>query len=148
MAEQPEQKPVDQGGGPPPLPPDSMILLPVRQTVLFPGIVLPLSIGRKSSIAAAQEAVRSQRMLRVILPVSAVEAQGPEQLLGVGAAGQVLRYVTAPDGTHHVVAQGVRRFRVIEYLRGFPFLVARVEEIGITEVMTPDIEARVGLVRT
>ena len=47
-----------------------------------------------------------------------------------------------------MVAQGVRRFRVIEYLRGFPFLVARVEEIGIAEVMTPDIEARVGLVRT
>ena len=149
MAEQPEQKPVDQGGGPPPLPPDSMILLPVRQTVLFPGIVLPLAIGRKSSIAAAQEAVRSQRMLGVILQTDpAVEEPTPEQLYRVGTTAQVLRYVTAPDGTHHVVAQGVRRFRVIEYLRGFPFLVARVEEIGITEVMTPDIEARVGLVRT
>ena len=65
MADQAEQKTADQGGQPP-LPPDSMILLPVRQTVLFPGIVLPLSIGRKSSIAAAQEAVRSQRMLGVI----------------------------------------------------------------------------------
>ena len=52
MAEQAEQKTVDQGGQPP-LPPNGMILLPVRQTVLFPGIVLPLSIGRKSSIAAA-----------------------------------------------------------------------------------------------
>src|SRR5215813_6862906 len=149
MAEQPEQKPVDQGGGLPPLPPDGMILLPVRQTVLFPGIVLPLAIGRKSSIAAAQEAVRSQRMLGVILQTDpAVEEPTPEQLHRVGTAAQVLRYVTAPDGTHHVVAQGVRRFRVVEYLRGFPFLVARVEEIGIAEVMTPDIEARVGLVRT
>jgi len=126
-----------------------MILLPVRQTVLFPGIVLPLSIGRKSSIAAAQEAVRSQRMLGVILQTDpAVEEPTPEQLHRVGTAAQVLRYVTAPDGTHHVVAQGVRRFRVLEYLRGFPFLVARVEEIGIAEVMTPEIEARVGLVRT
>src|SRR5499426_1042852 len=149
MAEQAEQKPVDQGGGPLPLPPDGMILLPVRQTVLFPGIVLPLAIGRKSSIAAAQEAVRSQRMLGVILQTDpAVEEPTPEQLHPVGTAAQVLRYVTAPDGTHHVIAQGVRRFRVIEYLRGFPFLVARVEEIGIAEVMTPDIEARVGLVRT
>src|ERR1700758_3867468 len=148
MADQAEQKTADQGGHPP-LPPDSMILLPVRQTVLFPGIVLPLSIGRKSSIAAAQEAVRSQRMLGVILqPDPAVEEPTPEQLHRVGTAAQVLRYVTAPDGTHHVVAQGVRRFRVLEYLRGFPFLVARVEEIGIAEVMTPEIEARVGLVRT
>src|SRR5262250_28091 len=149
MADQAEQKAVDQGGGQVPLPPDGMILLPVRQTVLFPGIVLPLAIGRKSSIAAAQEAVRSQRMLGVILQIDpAVEEPTPEQLHKVGTAAQVLRYVTAPDGTHHVVAQGVRRFRVIEYLRGFPFLVARVEEIGIAEVMTPDIEARVGLVRT
>jgi ATP-dependent Lon protease len=148
MADQAEQKTVDQGGQPP-LPSDSMILLPVRQTVLFPGIVLPLSIGRKSSIAAAQEAVRSQRMLGVILQTDpAVEEPTPEQLHRVGTAAQVLRYVTAPDGTHHVVAQGVRRFRVLEYLRGFPFLVARVEEIGIAEVMTPDIEARVGLLRT
>jgi len=148
MAEQAEQKTVDQGGHPP-LPPDGMILLPVRQTVLFPGIVLPLSIGRKSSIAAAQEAVRSQRMLGVILQTDpAVEEPTPEQLHRVGTAAQVLRYVTAPDGTHHVVAQGVRRFRVLEYLGGFPFLVARVEEIGIAEGMTPEIEARVGLVRT
>src|SRR6266403_2892675 len=148
MADQAEQKTADQGGQPP-LPPNSMILLPVRQTVLFPGIVLPLSIGRKSSIAAAQEAVRSQRMLGVILQTDpAVEEPTPEQLHRVGTAAQVLRYVTAPDGTHHVVAQGVRRFRVLEYLRGFPFLVARVEEIGIAEVMTPEIEARVGLVRT
>ena len=121
MADQAEQKTVDQGGQPP-LPPDSMILLPVRQTVLFPGIVLPLSIGRKSSIAAAQEAVRSQRMLGVILQTDpAVEEPMPEQLHRVGTAAQVLRYVTAPDGTHHVVAQGVRRFRVLEYLRGFRF---------------------------
>src|SRR3984893_3400780 len=148
MADQAEQKTADQSGHPP-LPSDSMILLPVRQTVLFPGIVLPLSIGRKSSIAAAQEAVRSQRMLGVILQTDpAVEEPTPEQLHRVGTAAQVLRYVTAPDGTHHVVAQGVRRFRVLEYLPGFPFLVARVEEIGIAEVMTPEIEARVGLLRT
>src|SRR5258707_968389 len=148
MQDRAEQKPADQGGQPP-LPPDGMILLPVRQTVLFPGIVLPLSIGRKSSLAAAKEGVRSQRMLGVILQTDpAVEEPTPEQLHRVGTAAQVLRYVTAPDGTHHVVAQGVRRFRVLEYLPGFPFLVARVEEIGIAEVMTPEIEARVGLVRT
>jgi ATP-dependent Lon protease len=150
MAEQSEQQAsAGQGGGLSPLPPDSMIILPVRQTVLFPGIVLPLAIGRTSSIAAAQEAVRSERMIGVVLQTDpAAEEPKPEQLHRVGTAAQVLRYVTAPDGTHHVIAQGVRRFRVIEFLPGLPFLVARVEEIGVSEVMTPEIEARLALVRT
>jgi ATP-dependent Lon protease len=150
MEEQAEQQAkTGQGEGHPPLPPDSMIILPVRQTVLFPGIVLPLAIGRKSSVAAAQEAVRAERMIGVVLQTdAAVEEPTPAQLHRVGTAAQILRYVTAPDGTHHVIAQGVRRFRVIEFLSGYPFLVARVEEIGVSEVMTPEIEARLGLVRT
>ena len=62
-----------------------MIILPVRQTVLFPGIVLPLAIARPSSIAAAQEAVRSERMLGVILQTDpAIEDPTPEQLHRVG----------------------------------------------------------------
>src|SRR5258708_9095465 len=126
-----------------------MILLPVRQIVLFPGIVLPLSIGRKSSIAAAQSAVRNQRMLGVVLQIDpAVEEPTAEQLHRVGTGAEGLRYVHAPDGTHHGVVQGVRRFRLIELLPGLPFLVARVEEIGVAEVITPEIEARIGLVRT
>src|SRR2546421_270075 len=104
----------------------------VRQLVLFPGIVLPLTIGRKSSIAAAQSAVRNQRPLGVILQIDpAVEEPTLEQLHRVGTAAQILRYVTAPDGTHHAIVQGVRRFRVVEQLPGFPFLVVRVEEIGV-----------------
>ena len=144
-----EQAKAGQGGTHPALPPDSMIILPVRQTVLFPGIVLPLAIGRPSSIAAAQEAVRSERALGVLLQTdSAVEEPTPEQLHRIGTVAQVLRYVTAPDGTHHMVAQGVRRFRIIEFLAGFPFLIARVDEIGVAEAVTPEIEARVNLVRS
>ena len=137
MAEQLEAATAGQREQHPPIPADAMIVLPVRQTVLFPGIVLPLTVGRKSSIAAAQEAVRTERPLGVVLQKDpAVEEPTAEQLHSVGTAAQVLRYVTAPDGTHHVIAQGVRRFRVIEYLDGFPFLVARIEEIGIAEVMS------------
>jgi ATP-dependent Lon protease len=146
MAEQTQQQAAGQGH--PPLPADSMIILPVRQAVLFPGLVLPLAIGRPSSIAAAQEAVRTERMIGVLLQIDpAADEPTAEQLNKVGTAAQVLRYVTAPDGTHHVIAQGVRRFRVLEFLPGYPFLVARVEEIGIAEVIAPEVEARAGLVR-
>ena len=143
------QEQAGRGDGHPPLPSGSMIILPVRRTVLFPGMVLPLAIGRKSSVAAAQEAVRGERMLGVVLQTDpAVEDPQPAQLHQIGTAAQVLRYVTAPDGSHHAIAQGVRRFRIVEFLPGFPFLAANVEEIGISEVMTPEIEARVGLIRS
>src|ERR1700732_1649886 len=126
MANATDQDPQGNSESHPPLPPDALIVLPVRQTVLFPGITLPLAIGRPSSIAAAQEAARTERMLGVILQTdSAVDDPKPEQLHRVGTSAQILRYVTAPDGTHHVIAQGVRRFRVLEYLPGLPVVVAR-----------------------
>jgi ATP-dependent Lon protease len=65
----------------------------------------------------------------------------------VGTCAQILRYVTATDGTHHVICRGVRRFRALEFLSGFPFQVARVEEIGVNEVMTTEIEVRVALLK-
>ncbi len=101
MAEQEEQEAKGgQSEGHPPLPADNMIILPVRQTVLFPGIVLPLAIGRKSSVAAEQEAARGERMIGVVLQTDpAVEEPTPAQLHQVGTAAQILRYITAPDGT-------------------------------------------------
>jgi ATP-dependent Lon protease len=142
------QEPSAQSASQLALPPDALIILPVRQVVLFPGITLPLAIGRASSIAAAQEAVRGERMLGVILQTDpATDDPKPEQLHRVGTSAQILRYVTAPDGSHHVICRGVRRFRVIEFLPGYPYLVARVDEVGIAEVLAPAIEARVRLLK-
>src|SRR3981081_3252140 len=85
MANATDQGPAGNNEGQSPLPPDALIVLPVRQTVLFPGIPLPLAIGRASSIAAAQEAARAERMLGVILQTdSAVDDPKPEQLHRMG----------------------------------------------------------------
>jgi ATP-dependent Lon protease len=150
MSDVADREEVDSGNkaGNPPLPPDGLIILPVRQTVLFPGITLPLAIGRQSSIAAAQEAVRAERMLGVLLQKDpAADEPRPDDLYAIGTTAQILRYVTAPDGTHHVICRGVHRFRVLQFVPGHPFLVARVEEIGVAEVLTPEIEARVALLK-
>src|SRR6266540_6269081 len=108
MSDATVQDAASKGETHPALPQDALIILPVRQTVLFPGIMLPLVIGRPSSIAAAQEAVRSERMLGVVLQTDpAVEDPKPGELHKFGTVARVLRYVTAPDGTHHVICQGV-----------------------------------------
>src|ERR1700719_1109510 len=117
----------------PVIPEDATIILPVRNMLLFPGVVLPLTIGRPSSIAAAQEAVRSGHKVGLLLQDDPnVEQPGPEHLRRIGTIAEILRYVTSED-THYVICRGLRRFRVQEFLPGYPFLVARIEEIRISE---------------
>src|ERR1700704_1051195 len=131
----------------PVIPEDATIILPVRNMLLFPGVVLPMTIGRPSSIAAAQEAVRSGRKVGLLLQDDPnIEQPGPEHLRRIGTIAEILRYVTSEE-THYIICRGLRRFRVEEFLSGFPYLVARTEEIGISEVMTPDVEARMRLLK-
>src|SRR5579872_5347914 len=132
-------------GGPalPPLPPDALIIVPVRNTVLFPGLVLPVTVGRPKSIAAAQQAVRDQRQVGILLQRAAeIEDPTAVDMHRMGTLANVVRYITTPDGSHHLVCQGEQRFQIAEYLSGWPFLVARVLRIAEPEVRSPEIEAR------
>ena len=110
------------------VPDDALVIVPVRNMVLFPGVVVPIAIGRKGSIAAAQYAVKSDRPIGVVLQRNPdAEAPAPDDLCPMGTVAAVLRYVTTPDGSHHLICQGQQRFRVLAYIEGFPFLVAKVE---------------------
>ena len=133
-----------QGAGPAlAIPEDALIIVPVRNMVLFPGMILPLNIGRESSIAAAQQAVRSERPVGLLLQRDpGNENPGPEDVHRAGTVAQILRYVTTPDGGHHLICQGQERFVVREFLPGDPFLVARVERITDGSQASQDIEAR------
>jgi len=125
------------------LPSDTLIILPVRRMVLFPGMILPVALGREASIAAAQAAAKAKQPIGVLLQRSAeTEEPGPDQLHPVGTVANIVRYVTTPDGTHHVICQGMQRFRVVEYLEGYPFMVARVGRIEESEADGNEIEAR------
>jgi ATP-dependent Lon protease len=126
-----------------PLPDDAIAIVPVRNVVLFPGTVIPLTVGRERSRAAAQEATRLQRPLGVLLQSKpATEDPGPDDLHWVGTTATVLRYITAPDGSHHAICSGVKRFRVLQFLDGYPFLAARVQTIDEPETIDADIEGR------
>src|SRR6185312_9753293 len=125
------------------LPQGAIILLPTRNAVLFPGIVAPLTLGRPQSIAGAQAAAKADKAVGVLLQNDpSIDAPGPEHLHRVGTVAEILRYVTAPDGNHHLVARGRRRFRVVEFLPGYPYLVARVDEVGEAEVFSTEVAAR------
>jgi ATP-dependent Lon protease len=131
------------GGALPPLPADALIIVPVRNTVLFPGLVLPITLGRPKSIAAAQQAVREQRQVGILLQRAAdVDDPTAIDMHRMGTIANIVRYITAPDGTNHLVCQGEQRFQISEYLSGWPFLVARVVQIPEPGVRTPEIEAR------
>ena len=126
-----------------PLPADALILVPVRDFVPFPGLVFPIGVGRARSIAGIQQAVREERQIGVVLQRDPSEDEpGEDGLYRIGTAANILRYVTTHDGTHHVVCQGVGRFRILEPLRGTPFAAARVERITERGDRSPEIEAR------
>src|SRR5271170_5976290 len=116
----------------PPLPQDALIIVPVRNTVLFPGLVLPITLGRPKSIGAAQQAVRDQRQVGILLQRDG-EVADPAgiDMHRMGTVANIVRYITTPDGTNHLVCQGEQRFQIVECLSGWPFLVARV--LRITE---------------
>ena len=124
------------------LPPDALIIIPVRNMVLFPGLVAPINIGRERSIAAAQEATRSERQVGILLQRDIeTDVPRPEQLHQIGTTASIVRYVTGQDNSHHIVCQGLQRFHVLEFLEGYPFHVARVQTLPEAEDQRPPIQA-------
>ncbi len=114
----------------PPLPDDALVIIPVRNMVLFPGMIVPIAVGRETSIAAAQYAIRAERPIGILLQNNTeVDAPGPDDLASMGTVASILRLVTTPDGTHHIVCQGQQRFSVLGYIDGYAFTVARIERV-------------------
>ncbi len=126
-----------------PIPNDVLIIVPVRNTVLFPGVVAPITISRTKSIAAAQQALREQRPIGIFLQRNPdVDDPGPDDLYRIGTVANIVRYITGPDETQHIICQGVQRARILDFLPGTPFLAARVLHIPEPAITSPEIEAR------
>ena len=125
------------------IPEDALILITTRNLVLFPGTVLPMTLGRQRSVLAAQTAVRLSRPVGLVLQRDPeMDAPMAADLHTVGTEANLLRYVTSPDGSHHVICQGERRFRITEFLDGYPFFVARVIRVPESEEQSTEIDAR------
>jgi ATP-dependent Lon protease len=124
-------------------PEDVLIVLPMRDLVLFPGVVLPIAIHGKRALAAAQEAVRTQRRVGLLLQKDpAIEDPETDGLHQVGTAASIVRFITAADGTHHLICQGEQRFTVLDYVSQEPFFVARIDPHKEVAVLDSEVEAR------
>ena len=122
---------------------DVLIILPVQDFVLFPGVVLPVAIKGERALAAAQEAVRTQRRVGLLLQNDATGAEvAADGLHRVGTAASIVRFVTAADGSHHLIVQGEERFTVLDYVSAEPFVVARIETYHESTLSDREVEAR------
>jgi ATP-dependent Lon protease len=102
-----------------------------------------VTVGRPKSVAAAQQAVREQRQIGILKQRDGDVAEPTGiDMHRMGTVANVVRFITDQEGGHHLVCQGEQRFQVIEFLSGWPFLVARVLRIPEPATRTPEIEAR------
>ena len=125
------------------IPTDALIIISVRNTVLFPGMIAPITLGRPQAVSAAQQAVREQRQIGILLQRDAeLNEPGPNDLHRIGTVANIVRYLTGPDDNHHIVCQGIQRIRVLDFLPGTPFPAARVLNIPESTTTSPEIEAR------
>jgi ATP-dependent Lon protease len=137
-----------QGSEPLTLDEDVLPIIPVRNLVVFPGEVAHVSIGRQISIEAARLAVAQSRKLGILLQLdAALDVPTPDDLRRVGTMVSVVRFVTAPNGMHHLICEGDCRFRTTGFVEGLPCLATRFEAIEEPVDSDPELRARMNLLK-
>ncbi len=120
--------------------PEVLPILTVRNTVLFPGVVIPITVGRSKSIKLVKKAHEGDRTIGVIAQENSKnEDPDVSDLYKVGTVAKILRMVVLPDGNTTIIIQGKRRFRLGEVVEKTPYLIAKIHVI--TEVL-PDIKKK------
>ncbi len=108
--------------------PDVLPILPLRNTILFPGVVLPITVGRDKSILAVKEAYKSNKLIGVVGQTDAnIEEPEFKDIFRIGTVAQILRMIKMPDGSTTAIIQGRNRFITKELLQSEPFIKAGIE---------------------
>ncbi|QEH41178.1 endopeptidase La [Chitinophaga sp. XS-30] len=108
--------------------PEELALLPLRNTVLFPGVVLPITVGRDKSIKAVNDAYRTDKMIGVVAQKdSNVEEPAVADLTNVGTIARIVKLIKMPDGGTTIIIQGRKRFRIASILTEDPYFKASYE---------------------
>ncbi len=116
-------------------------ILPLRNSVFFPGGVLPLAVGRQKTIALIKDAVRDEQVIGVVTQRRAEEEDpGAADLYTVGTVARVVKLLKMGEDNYSLVVQGLARFRVLELVQETPYLKARVDAIEDKSVVESDVE--------
>jgi ATP-dependent Lon protease len=122
--------------------PDQLPLLPVRDIVVFPYMVLPLFVGREMSIKAIEAALAGNRMIFLATQKALdVENPKPEDIHNVGSVGIIMRMLKLPDERIKILVQGLTKGRILEYIQTEPYYSVRLERIAEVKPALPSLEA-------
>ena len=127
------------------IPAGGMVILPLRNRVLFPSMIMPVMVRRPERLQAVEETVRQQAAYWICQPTRSKyrNVPQPKDLYGVGTTADVLRMFTLPDGQRQILVQGRRRFEIGEFLQTDPVLIARVTLVEEQIPQTKEFEARI-----
>ncbi|SKB55835.1 ATP-dependent Lon protease [Sphingobacterium nematocida] len=111
--------------------PEILSILPLRNTVLFPGVVIPITVGRDKSIKLVKEAYKGDRTIGVVSQKDmSVEDPGFDQLNKIGTVANIIKILQMPDGNTTVIIQGKQRFKLQELVQSEPYIKAKVERFA------------------
>jgi len=126
------------------LTPEVYPLMPLRDIVLFPGMVAPLVVGRKKSIRALESAMESRSLIFLVTQKeSGVDDPAPEHLYTVGTLASVMQLLRLPDGTIKALVEGKRRAEMASVLEGADFFSVRVNELSDQDADSGEVQAYV-----
>ncbi len=124
--------------------PEVLPLLPVRDMVMYPSVILPLFVGRDMSINAVEKSLSKDRLILVTAQKDLTDEDPlPGRIYSVGVVSQIMRMLRLPDGRVKVLMQGLKKAKIVEYVQETPTFLVRIEPIEepiITEI-TLEIEA-------
>jgi ATP-dependent Lon protease len=122
--------------------PSRLPVLPLRDTVTFPDMFIPLNVGQERSIELINDALRGDRLIAMVASRDPeVESPGPDDLYDVGVVGVVARMIRVPDGTLRVLIQGTQRVRISAWAQTEPYLIAEIVESPDVVRQSPELVA-------
>ncbi len=119
--------------------PESLPILPLRNTVLFPGVVIPITVGRDKSIRLIKEAYKAKKAIGVVAQKD-VNIEDPtfEDFHKIGTVAHIIKTLHMPDGSTTIIIQGKKRFELVEMISSEPYFIARVTDFITHEPVSKD----------